>query len=29
MKAIHYVASALFAVLGIYFIAAAALHWQH
>jgi putative Ca2+/H+ antiporter (TMEM165/GDT1 family) len=29
MKAIHYVASALFAVLGLYFIAAAALHWQH
>jgi putative Ca2+/H+ antiporter (TMEM165/GDT1 family) len=29
MKAIHYVASALFAVLGLYFIAMAALHWQH
>jgi putative Ca2+/H+ antiporter (TMEM165/GDT1 family) len=29
MKAIHYVASALFAVLGLYFIAIAALHWQH
>jgi putative Ca2+/H+ antiporter (TMEM165/GDT1 family) len=29
MKAIHFVASALFAVLGLYFIAMAALHWQH
>jgi Ca2+/H+ antiporter, TMEM165/GDT1 family len=29
MKAIHYVASALFAVLGLYFIAMAALRWQH
>jgi putative Ca2+/H+ antiporter (TMEM165/GDT1 family) len=29
MKAIHFVASALFAALGLYFIAMAALHWQH
>ena len=29
MKAIHYAASALFAVLGLYFIAMAALHWRH
>jgi len=28
-KAIHYVASALFAVLGLYFIARAAAHWLH
>jgi putative Ca2+/H+ antiporter (TMEM165/GDT1 family) len=29
MKTIHYVASALFAALGLYFIAAAVLHFQH
>ncbi len=29
MKAIHYAASALFAVLGLYFIAAAARHFYH
>jgi len=29
MKTIHYVASALFAVLGLYFIATAVLHRQH
>jgi putative Ca2+/H+ antiporter (TMEM165/GDT1 family) len=29
MKHIHYVASGLFAILGLYFIARAAMHWLH
>jgi hypothetical protein len=29
MKKIHYVASLVFALLGLYFIARAAAHWTH